>query len=300
MSKKSKQIVVIAGPTAVGKTSLAIKVAQHLKTVIISADSRQFYKEMHIGTAKPAERELETVKHYFIDHLSIHDNYSVAQFERDVLKLLNELFNHHQQVVVVGGAGLYIKALCEGLDEMPVISDNVREKWNHIRLNEELTYLQEQVRTVDPDYYETVDKQNPIRLTRAMEVYEASGKNMTFWRNQTKPIERPFDVIKIGLNRPREELYQRIDQRMDIMIADGLFEEAEKLYAHRHLNALQTVGYAEIFGFLDGEYKRSEAIRLLKRNSRRYAKRQITWFKKDDAFRWFHPDNMDEILTYVQ
>jgi len=296
LDKKTKRIIVIAGPTAVGKTELSIDVAKHFNTVILSADSRQFYKELEIGTAKPSPEELARVKHYFINSLSIHDTYNVAQYERDALSLLNELFQTYNTVVVTGGSGLYIKALCEGMDDMPTVSEEIREKWNLLREEKGLAFLQDQVKTIDPDYFEIVDQHNSIRLTRAMEVYEASGKNMTYWRSKNKASDRPFEIIKIALERPREELYQRIDLRMDLMIEEGLFEEAKEFYAYKSLNALQTVGYTEIFNYLDGKYNKEEAVRLLKRNSRRYAKRQLTWFKKDKEFKWFHPEQVDQII----
>jgi tRNA dimethylallyltransferase len=299
LDKKTKRIIVIAGPTAVGKTDLSLEVAEHFNTVILSADSRQFYKELEIGTAKPSPEELTRVKHYFINSLSIHDTYDVAQYERDALSLLNELFQTYHTVVVTGGSGLYIKALCEGMDDMPAVAEEIREKWNLLREEKGLAFLQDQVKTIDPEYFEIVDQHNPIRLTRAMEVYEASGKNMTYWRSKNKPSDRPFDIVKIALERPREELYERIDLRMDLMIEEGLFNEAKEFYAFKDLNALQTVGYTEIFEYLDGKYDKEEAIRLLKRNSRRYAKRQLTWFKKDKEFKWFHPENEEELIDYL-
>jgi tRNA dimethylallyltransferase len=242
---------------------------------------------------------LTRVKHYFINSLSIHDTYDVAQYERDALSLLNELFQTYHTVVVTGGSGLYIKALCEGMDDMPAVAEEIREKWNLLREEKGLAFLQDQVKTIDPEYFEIVDQHNPIRLTRAMEVYEASGKNMTYWRSKNKPSDRPFDIVKIALERPREELYERIDLRMDLMIEEGLFNEAKEFYAFKDLNALQTVGYTEIFEYLDGKYDKEEAIRLLKRNSRRYAKRQLTWFKKDKEFKWFHPENEEELIDYL-
>jgi len=299
LDKKTKRLIVIAGPTAVGKTDLSIDVAKHFNTVILSADSRQFYSELEIGTAKPSQEELTRVKHYFINSLSIHEDYDVAQYEREALNLLESLFKAHDTVVVTGGSGLYINALCEGMDDMPSVAEEIREKWNLLREEKGLAFLQDQVKSIDPEYYKIVDQQNPIRLTRAMEVFEASGKNMTFWRSQNKAKERPFDITKIALERPREELYRRIDLRMDMMIEQGLFEEAKEFYPFKDLNALQTVGYSEIFRYFDGEYDREEAIRLLKRNSRRYAKRQLTWFKKDKEFKWFNPENEEELIHYL-
>jgi tRNA dimethylallyltransferase len=300
LKKKTKCIIVIAGPTAVGKTSLSIDLAVKYKTVILSADSRQFYKELEIGTAKPSQKELSKAKHYFINNLSIHDTYDVGQFEKDALIQLDELFLQHDIVIVTGGSGLYIKALCDGLDAMPSIPNSIRDKWNTLFQERGLGYLQEELKRIDIAYCQIVDMNNPMRLIRGLEVYEASGKNMTYWRSISNETERPFTVIKIALNREREELYSRIDERMDQMISEGLFDEAEGFYPVRTYNALQTVGYTEIFGCISGEYDKVEAIRLLKRNSRRYAKRQITWFKKDSEFNWFHPKSEQAIYEYIQ
>jgi tRNA dimethylallyltransferase len=300
LNKKTKCIIVIAGPTAVGKTALSIYLAHKYKTVILSADSRQFYRELEIGTAKPTQKELEETKHYFINNLSIHDNYNVGHFEKDALNLLEELFLLHDVVIVTGGSGLYVKALCNGLDAMPSVPDSIRDRWNAVFKERGLGYLQEELKRVDIDYFQEVDINNPMRLIRGLEVFEASGKNMSYWRSTNNEIERPFKVIKVGLNRDREELYSRIDDRMTQMISEGLFDEAKKFYPLRSLNALQTVGYSEIFGYLDGEYDKVEAIRLLARNSRRYAKRQITWFNKDETFQWFHPNSEHGIQEYIE
>jgi tRNA dimethylallyltransferase len=300
LKKKSKTIIVLAGPTAVGKTSLSIELAERLDTVIISADSRQFYKEMQLGTAKPEEWEMKGIPHYFINSLSIQDDYNVGQFEKEVLILLDELFQKYNTILVVGGSGLYVKALCDGIDDMPTIPKEIRQELNAEYEQNGIEYLQELVAQSDPRYFEIVDQQNPQRLIRALELYRSTGKNMSFYRDQENDIVRPFNIVKIGLERPREELYERIDLRMDQMIAKGLFEEAENLYPFKSLNALQTVGYSEIFGYLDKQYDREEAVRLLKRNSRRYAKRQMTWFKRDPEFSWFSADKNDDIITYVE
>lgn len=292
--------MILAGPTAVGKTSLSIELAKRFQTEIISADSRQFFKEMEIGTAKPTEEEMDGVTHHFINSHSIHDNYNVGQFEKDALKKLDQLFQKHDVVFVVGGSGLYVKALCEGIDDMPAIPAEIRQKLNAEFEQNGIEYLQNEVAKCDPEYFKIVDQQNPQRLIRALELYCATGKNMSFYRTQQNKVERPFNIIKIGLERTREELYDRINLRMDQMISEGLFEEAEKLYHYRNLNALQTVGYSEIFGFLNGEYDREEAIRLLKRNSRRYAKRQMTWFKRDPEFVWFSAEDKGKVIDYLE
>ncbi len=292
--------MIVAGPTAVGKTSVSILLAKRLKSEIISADSRQFYKEMEIGTAKPTQLEMDGIPHHFINSLSIHDEYNVGQFEKDALKLLDDLFMKHDLILVVGGSGLYVKALCEGIDEMPVIPTEIREELNEEYAEKGIEHLQNELVIADPEYYEIVDQHNPQRLIRALELYRATGKNMSFYRAQENAVDRPFNIIKIGLERPREELYDRINLRMDQMISEGLFEEAEALYPYKHLYAMQTVGYSEIFGYLEGEYDRAEAVRLLKRNSRRYAKRQLTWFKRDPEFTWFSADEKDAVIAFLQ
>lgn len=291
--------MILAGPTAVGKTALSIELAKKFQSEIISADSRQFFKEMEIGTAKPTIQEMDGIPHHFVNSHSIHEEYNVGQFEKDTLNLLDVLFQKHDIVFVVGGSGLYVKALCEGIDEMPAIPAEIRQKLNVEFEQHGIKYLQKQVFESDPEYFDIVDQQNPQRLIRALELYRATGKNMSFYRSQNNQVERSFHIIKIGLERPREELYDRINLRMDQMIAEGLFEEAKKLYPFKNLNALQTVGYSEIFGFLDGKYDREEAVRLLKRNSRRYAKRQMTWFKRDSEFEWFQADDKTKIISFL-
>lgn len=293
-----KYLIVVAGPTAVGKTAFSIRLAQALKTHIISADSRQLYRHLNIGTAKPEPHELAAAPHHFIDILEPDTEYSAGQFERDALALLDDLFREQQAVVVAGGSGLYVQALCRGMDQMPAVLPEIRLQLNQEMQERGLDALLEELQRQDPRYWQEVDRQNPARVIRALEVIRATGGSYSQFRQQQYP-QRPFRVIKIGLDRTREELYSRIDARMDAMIAQGLFREAEALYPYRQLNALQTVGYQEIFGFLEGAYSREEAIRLLKRNSRRYAKRQLTWFKKDSDFSWFHPQEFDKALAFI-
>ena len=288
----------VGGPTAVGKTAFSIHLAQTLKTEIISADSRQLYRQMDIGTAKPSKAERRVVPHHFIDVLDPNVEYSAGQFERDALVLLDQLFQNYNSVVVAGGSGLYVQALVRGMDQMPEIPDTIRQTLNLELQERGLPHLLDELKSLDPDYWHEVDKNNPARIVRALEVIRSSKKPYSFYRLQQYP-KRPFETIKIGLERPREELYARIDQRMEEMIAQGLFTEAEELYPYHKLNALQTVGYQEIFAMLEGEYTREEAIRLLKRNSRRYAKRQLTWFKKDPDFSWFHPNDFGKALDYI-
>jgi tRNA dimethylallyltransferase len=294
-----KKLIVIVGPTAVGKTALAIKLAEVFKTEILSADSRQIFKELEIGTAKPSHDELKQVPHHFINTKSIRDEYDAGQFGRDALNLLDQLFQEKDTVILCGGSGLYVKAVCEGFDDMPDLPSGVREQIIEEYEEKGLSWLQGKVEEVDPDYFAQVDVKNPQRLMRALELNYASGKSLKELRNKKK-INHPFSIVKIGLELEREELYNRIDQRMDKMIASGLFEEAKQFYPQRELNALQTVGYQEIFGYVDGLYDRDEAIRLLKRNSRHYAKRQMTWFKKDKEVKWFGADSVASIVSYIQ
>jgi tRNA dimethylallyltransferase len=294
---KDKKLVVLVGPTAVGKTAAAITLALQWHTEIISADSRQIYKELEIGTAKPSEDELSKVRHHFVNCKSIEEVYSAGLFGRDAMERIKQLFEDKEVLILCGGSGLYIKALLEGFDEMPKINEDLRKQIIEKYTEKGLKWLQDEVERVDPVYFSLVDKQNPQRLMRSLELNLTSGQPMHELRMKQK-IELPFQVIKIGLELPREELYQRIDLRMDQMIEKGLFEEAERFYPQRQLNALQTVGYQEIFDFLDGKYDRGEAIRLLKRNSRHYAKRQLTWFKKDRDISWFSPDDVIQNLKF--
>jgi tRNA dimethylallyltransferase len=296
---KEKILVVVAGPTAVGKTSIAIRIAKHFDTEIISADARQVFREMNIGTAKPSGEELTSVKHHLVNSHSVHDAFDAAAFANEALQKILELFQHKNWVVLCGGSGLYIKALLDGFDAMPDVKEGIREELNQLFKTEGIDALQKELAASDPDYFAEVDKQNPQRLIRALEVIRSSGQPYSSFRKKTRK-ENPFHVVKIGLELAREELYARIDTRMDAMIASGLFEEAETLYQFKHLNALQTVGYQEIFGFLDSQYDKEEAIRLLKQNSRNYAKRQLTWFKKDNEIRWFTPDDFQVIVQYIQ
>jgi len=293
-----KKLIVIVGPTAVGKTSVAIQLAQRLNTEIVSADSRQIFRELEIGTAKPAIQELAVVKHHFINTKSIAEDYDAGQFGREALELINNLFKEFDNVIMCGGSGLYVKAVTEGFDDMPEIAEGVREKIIEEYETKGLLWLQQQVEASDPDYFSVVDQKNPQRLIRALEVNYSTGQTFDKLRKKNK-LTHPFDIVKIGLELDREQLYVRIDARMDAMIEAGLFDEAKSFYPQRELNALQTVGYQEIFDFLDGLYDREEAIRLLKRNSRRYAKRQMTWFKKDKEINWVNPIDQQKILALV-
>ena len=294
-----KYLIVVGGPTGSGKTALAIRLAQYFHTEILSADSRQFFRELSIGTAKASPEELQAVPHHFINSLSVEQNYSVGDFERDALNLLARLYQEHQVVILAGGSSLYIKALCEGLDEFPEVPDSIRTEVEKLYQNEGIAALQQELAQVDPIYFEQVDRANPQRLIRAISVYRASGLPFSKFRTQ-QAEPRFFKPIYLWLELPREELYQRINQRVDQMFSTGLEAEARGLYPQRHLNALQTVGYQELFDYFAGDISREEAIELIKRNSRRYAKRQGTWMRRDGFWKTFSPDQFDAIIQYLE
>lgn len=292
-------LVLITGPTAVGKTTVAIALAKMLGTVILSADSRQFYAELNIGTAKPDATQLSEIQHYFIGQLSITDYYNVARYEEDVLQLLPFLFEKHPVVLMVGGSGLYIDAVCRGIDDFPDPTPEMRDYLKGILVGKGIAKLQELLRQYDPAHSLAVDIANPKRLLRALEVCMTTGKPYSEQRmNQAKL--RSFRVIKIGLNLPRPELFARINQRVDSMMAAGLLEEVKQLIPLRHLNALNTVGYKELFTYLDGEISLERAVENIKTNTRRYAKRQLTWFKRDLEMKWFEPQQIVEILKHIK
>lgn len=297
-SSPNKLLVVITGPTAVGKTNVSIKLACSCGTEIISCDSRQFYREMQIGTAVPSTDELSAVRHHFVGFLSVMDNYDVSRFESDALKLLDALFIRHNIVVMTGGSGLYIDAVCRGFDDLPDCIPNLRKELQNLYNEHGITALQEKLRHLDPEYFEVVDKNNPNRLLRAVEVCLLSGKTYTALR-QRKHKERPFRIIKIALNLDRAELFERISVRTDRMLAAGLIEETRSLLPYRHLNALNTVGYKELFRYLDGSCSLEQAIKEIKTNTRRYAKRQLTWLKKDQAYHWFEPIQYEQIKDLI-
>jgi tRNA dimethylallyltransferase len=284
-----KTCIVIVGPTAVGKTSLAVKTAQHFQTKIISADSRQCFKELNIGVAKPSVEELEMAEHFFISSHSIHDNVNAAVFEQYALQKINEIFRNNDIAVMVGGTGLYVKAFCNGIDEVPVIDPAIRKEILAGYEREGLEWLQKQVEKNDPVYFARGEIKNPQRLMRALEVKLSTGRSIMVFQTQQKK-KRDFDIIKIGLELPREQLYKNINSRVDAMIKAGLVDEVKKLEPYKKLNALQTVGYRELFGHLTGDLNLEDAIEIIKINTRQYAKRQMTWFRKDEEVKWCEPD----------
>ena len=292
-------LINILGPTAIGKTSLSIKIANYYQTEIISADSRQFYKEMKIGTAVPEIEELKAAPHHFIQHISVENDYSVGDFEKEAIQKLEDLFKEKQLVVMVGGSGLYIKAVTEGLDDFPDVDPEIRQNLNSHLEKDGIDWLQKKLFVLDPEYYKNADVQNPHRLIRALEICIATGKPFSSFLNQDKE-NRNFKTINIGLTADREMIYERINQRVDIMIENGLVEEAKALYPQRNLNALNTVGYKELFKYFDEDWDLETAISEIKKNTRRFAKRQLTWFRKDDTIKWFeYNQNPEDIFDYI-
>ncbi len=294
----NKELIVISGPTAVGKTSLAINLAKEINTEIISADSRQFYKELNIGVARPSQKELNSIKHHFIGHISIQDNYNAGEYEAEAIEKINSLFQKYEKLVITGGSGMYIDAITKGMDNLPNVDKSIREELNELFKDNGITPLQEELMEKDIEYYNIVDKQNHIRLIRALEIIRQTGKTFTSFRTNPKK-KRDFKIKKFVLIRDREELIQRINQRVDIMVEEGLIEEARELYPFRDLNALNTVGYKELFKYFDSKISLEEAIEEIKINTRKYAKRQVTWFRKDKDYTWLSADkeiNWKEVL----
>lgn len=288
---QTNTIVVIVGPTAVGKTAFAIEVAKHFETQIVSADSRQCFKELNIGVAKPSIHELNEVKHYFINSHSINEEVNAGTFEQYALTACNTIFSKNNIAVMVGGTGLYIKAFCEGMDDMPKVDEAIRKNISQNYEAHGLSWLQNELKEKDAPFWESAEQQNPQRLMRALEILYATGKSITTYRQNIK-VERPFDIVKIGLELPREVLINRINDRVDVMIQDGLVEEVQALIEYRNMNALQTVGYKELFDYFDGKCSLAQAINQIKINTRQYAKRQMTWFKKDASIAWFQPQHI--------
>ena len=292
----SKTLVVITGPTAVGKTALTIELAQHYGIPIINADSRQIYRELKIGTAAPSDEQLQQAPHLFVGTKSIDDYYNASMYEQEVLSYIKESSSPIE--LLSGGSMMYIDAVCNGIDDIPTVREDIREEMKRRYKEEGLEALCEELKQLDPEHYAIVDRQNYRRVIHALEICHQTGKTYTSFRTQQKK-ERPFHIIKIGLNRDREELYQRINQRVDQMMADGLLDEVKGLVKKRHTNALNTVGYKELFDYLDGRWPLEEAVERIKGNTRRYARKQLTWYKRDKDMRWFHPDDIQDILNYI-
>jgi tRNA dimethylallyltransferase len=292
----SKTLVVITGPTAVGKTALTIELAQYYGIPIINADSRQIYRELKIGTAAPSDEQLQQAPHLFVGTKSIDDYYNASMYEQEVLSYIKKSSSPIE--LLSGGSMMYIDAVCNGIDDIPTVREDIREEMKRRYKEEGLEALCEELKRLDPEHYAIVDRQNYRRVIHALEICHQTGKTYTSFRTQQKK-ERPFHIIKIGLNRDREELYQRINQRVDQMMADGLLDEVKGLVKKRHTNALNTVGYKELFDYLDGRWPLEEAVERIKGNTRRYARKQLTWYKRDEDMRWFHPDDIQDILNYI-
>ncbi|MFT3753444.1 MAG: tRNA (adenosine(37)-N6)-dimethylallyltransferase MiaA [Paludibacter sp.] len=291
-------LLVILGPTGVGKTDISLKLAEHFGCPIISSDSRQFYRELKIGTAAPTQKHLARVKHYFIGSHSIFDEYSAGQYELDVLSLLDEIFQKNNVAMLVGGSMMYIDAVCNGMDDIPSVDAETREFWMQQYASYGLQFIQNELKRLDPKHYEEVDLQNAKRILHALEICSITGKPYSDLRTGERK-ERNFHVLKIGLNRPRAELYERINLRVDEMISEGLLEEAEPFYKFRNLNTLNTVGYKELYEYMAGNWTLDFAVNMIKQDSRRYAKRQLTWFNRDKEIQWFHPEDEKNIIDFL-
>ncbi|MFA9390919.1 MAG: tRNA (adenosine(37)-N6)-dimethylallyltransferase MiaA [Prolixibacteraceae bacterium] len=294
----TKTLIIVLGPTGIGKTNLSISLATHLKTEIISADSRQIYQELHIGTAVPDSQQLHTVKHHFIQSHSIHNYYNASQFEIEVLQKLNSLFENYDTVIMSGGSMLYIDVVCNGIDDLPQIDPDTRIQLENRLKNEGLESLRTELQKIDPEYYQLADLKNHKRILHALEIYYSTGKKYSSYRTNVKKV-RDFTILKIGLNTDRALLHERINLRVDQMIQNGLIEEARKVYPYKQLNSLNTVGYKELFSYFDHEITQEAAIELIKRNSRRYARRQLTWFNKDQAINWFNINQEETIISFI-
>lgn len=293
-----KRLVVLLGPTGVGKTELSLSLAEHLKSPILSADSRQLYADLQIGTAAPTADQLARVKHYFVGTLHLTDYYSAAQYEADVIREMERLFLDHDSLLLTGGSMMYIDAVCKGIDDIPTVDEETRRYMMEHYQKDGLEALQQELKELDPEHYEIVDLKNPKRVIHALEICRMTGKTYTSFR-KAEIKERPFEVLSIGLNRPREELFQRINSRVDQMMADGLLQEVQQVLPYRNENSLNTVGYKELFAYLDGNCTLDFAIEKIKKNTRVYAKKQLTWFKKNEQIHWFHPDEKEKIIRFI-
>jgi len=294
-----KSLVVLTGPTGIGKTAVAIKLAKYFNTEIVSSDSRQIFKELRIGTAVPTKQELSAVKHHFIQSHSITENYNASKFESEAILLLTQLFKNHDLIILAGGSMLYIEAICKGIDYMPDADPEIRTGLKRELENDGIEGLRLKLKKLDPEYYKVVDLKNPNRIIHALEICLMTGKTFSSFRTNSNK-NRPFDIIKIGLNCNRNILHDKINRRVDLMVKDGLEEEARSVFPQKHLNSLNTVGYKEWFSYFDGEISRDKAIELVKRNSRRYARKQLTWFRRDSEMKWFEPNQTEQIIKYIE
>lgn len=292
-------LVVVLGPTGVGKSDISIQLAKYFSTDIISADSRQFFRELSIGTAVPDQEDLKSVCHHFIQNRSIHDYYNVSEYETEAIELINQLFKTKNPLILTGGSMLYLKTICKGIDDIPTISSDIRKEVLTWFGENGLEALQQRLLKLDPEYYEVVDLNNPKRLLHAVEICQMTGLTFTSFRKSTVR-ERPFRIIKIGINQSREILYQRINERVEKMMEAGLLEEVKSVYPFKELNSLNTVGYKELFAYLDGNCLLAEAVDLIKRNSRKYARKQLTWFRRDNEINWFEPTQLQEIIAFTE
>lgn len=292
------KLIVITGPTAVGKTALTLEIAKHYGIPVINADSRQIYRELKIGTASPTAEQMEQVRHYFVGAKSIHDYYNASMYEQEVTELLDNLFGSSPIQLLSGGSMMYIDAVCNGIDDIPTVRDDIREELKRRYQEEGLEPLCEDLKRLDPEHYQFVDRQNYRRVIHALEICYQTGRTYTSFRTQAKK-QRPFQIIKIGLNRDRQELYDRINQRVDDMMNSGLLEEAHAMYPYKDVNALNTVGYKELFDYFNGRWPLEEAVERIKGNTRRYARKQLTWYKRDESVAWFHPSQQQEILNFI-
>lgn len=292
------KLIVITGPTAVGKTALTLEIAKHYGIPVINADSRQIYRELKIGTASPTAEQMEQVRHYFVGAKSIHDYYNASMYEQEVTELLDNLFGSSPIQLLSGGSMMYIDAVCNGIDDIPTVRDDIREELKRRYQEEGLEPLCEDLKRLDPEHYQLVDRQNYRRVIHALEICYQTGRTYTSFRTQAKK-QRPFQIIKIGLNRDRQELYDRINQRVDDMMNSGLLEEAHAMYPYKDVNALNTVGYKELFDYFNGRWPLEEAVERIKGNTRRYARKQLTWYKRDESVAWFHPSQQQEILNFI-
>jgi tRNA dimethylallyltransferase len=297
-AERNKTLLVLLGPTGVGKTEISLRLAEHFACPIVSSDSRQFYRELKIGTAAPTETQLSRVKHYFIGSHSIFDEYNAGQYEQDAIQLLTELFNQHNVVMLVGGSMMYIDAVCNGMDDIPTVDAHTRAYWQQKYADSGLEFVQNELKRLDPKHYAEVDLQNYKRVLHALEICTMTGRPYSELRTGERK-KRDFNIMKIGLNRPRQELYERINARVDEMMTEGLLEEARQFFEFRHLNTLNTVGYKELYEYMSGKWPLDFAVNMIKQDSRRYAKRQLTWFNRDKEIHWFHPEDNQQIIGFV-